>query len=98
MTDNDHNQIGYTQPLGGNDGYSASNPLQFQSKLEAVLTCVPEKQNDYIQFYLGAQAWPSDGDFAPEAVPSCTVGGWDGNPSFQYPVRSIWSKAFERYR
>jgi hypothetical protein len=90
MTDNDHNQIGYTQPLGGNNGYSASNPLQFQSKLEAVLTCIPQKQNDYIQFYLGAQAWPSDGNSAPGAVPSCTVGGWDGDPSLnQYPVRSI---------
>lgn len=89
MTDNDHKQIGYTQPLGGTNGYSASNPLQFQSKLEAVLTCIPESQNDYIQFSLGKQAWASNGNFAPGAVPSCTVGGWDGIPSYQYLVCSI---------
>ena len=89
MTDNDGNQIGYTQPLGDdssvnyvppsdNDGYSDSNPLSFQSKLEDILGCRPEKHDDYIAFGLGDQAWPSDGDFADGNVPSCTVGGWDG--------------------
>lgn len=88
MTDNDGNEIGYTQPRGGADGYTASDPLQLQSKLEDVLTCIPEKENDYIQFSLGQQAWPSNGDFVPGAIPSCSVGGWDGreNPS-QYLVR-----------
>ena len=87
MTDNSGAQIGYTEPLGGTDGYTASNPLQFESKLEDVLTCVPEKDHDYIQFYLGQQAWPSDGDFADGAVPSCSVGGWDGTDDPEaYPV------------
>lgn len=98
MTDNGGNQIGYTQPLGGADGYTASDPLQFQSKLEEVLTCVPEKEHDYIQFYLGQQAWPSDGDFVSGAIPSCSVGGWDGteNPS-QYPVRDCGGEHFFRW-
>lgn len=88
MTDNDNNQIGYTQPLGRGDGYTASDPLKFQSKLEDELECIPEKQNDYIQFSLGQQAWASDGDFGDGAVPSCSVGGWDGGITFQggYPV------------
>lgn len=73
MTDNDNNQIGYTQMLGGNNGYSGANPLQFQSKLEDVLTCLPEQA--VIFFTLGAQAWRSDnfnGNF-----PGCNVGVWD---------------------
>lgn len=74
MTDNNHAQIGYTQPQHAN----AIHPLQFQSKLEDLLVCVPEAQHDYIAFALGAQQWPSDGDFAQGAVPSCSVGGWDG--------------------
>jgi len=76
MTDNNKAQIGYTQR---GEGYSYSNPLQFQSKLEDLLTCKPEKQQDYIAFALGAQAWSSDGQFKKGAVPSCTVGGWNGD-------------------
>lgn len=89
MTDNDGHQIGYTQPLGNpsgknyvppnnNDGYSNSNPLSFQSKLEDLLICTPEHQNDYIQFSLRGQAWPSNGDFGNGDIPSCSVGAWDG--------------------
>lgn len=72
MTDNDGNQIGHAQGVP----YSDSNALGVQSKLEDTLWCKPEKQNDYIAFALGDQAWPSNGDFADEAVPSCTVGDW----------------------
>lgn len=64
MTDNAGNKIGYTQRMGeGLYPFSDSNPLQFQSKLEEVLTCKPEQQYDYIAFALGQQAWPSNGDF-----------------------------------
>ena len=73
MTDNSKAPIGYTQPTEAN----ATNPLNFQSKLEDVLVCVPEKEHDYIQFYLGSQQWPSDRKFNPGAVPSCKVGAWD---------------------
>ena len=102
MTDNDGNQIGYTQPLGDasgenyvppddNKGYSNSNPLKFQSKLEDVLICIPENQNDYIAFQLGQQGWASNGDFADGAVPGCDVGGWDGaDDPLAYPVCDIY--------
>lgn len=76
MTDNNKTQIGYTQE---EDGYSDSNPLQLQSKLEDVLTCKPEKEHDYIAFALGSQAWSSDGKFKKGDVPSCTVSGWNGD-------------------
>ena len=75
MTDNGKAQIGYNRPIQVN----ASHPLDFQSKLEDVLVCVPESQNDYIAFALGAQQWPSNGNFASGAVPGCSVGGWDGD-------------------
>lgn len=101
MTDNDGNQIGYTQPLGDpsgenyvppddNQGYSDSDPLNFQSKLKDELVCTPEEHNDYIQFSLGPQAWPSDGDFADGAIPTCSVGSWDGaDDPLAYLVRNI---------
>ncbi len=69
MTDNKQAQIGYTQRTPA----SANNPLRFQSKLEDELVCVPELQNNYIAFALGEQQWPSDGNFAKGAIPSCTV-------------------------
>lgn len=76
MTVNNKNQIGYTQR---GDGYSDSKPLQFLSKLEDILTCRPEKKNDYIAFTLGSQTWPSNGKFAKGDAPSsCTVGAWTG--------------------
>lgn len=76
MTDNDGNQIGYTERGGP---YSDSDPLEFKSKLEDPLWCKPEDRNDYIAFAAGGQAWPSNGEFADGAVPSCSVGGWDGD-------------------
>jgi hypothetical protein len=80
MTDNAGNQIGYTQRMGeGLYPFSDSNPLQFQSKLEDVLTCKPEQQYDYIAFALGQQAWPSNGDFKDTDVPRCTTQKWDGD-------------------
>lgn len=98
MTDNGDNQIGYTEPLGGADGYTASDPPQFQSKLEDVLTCLPGKEHDYIQFYFGQQGWYSDGDFISGAIPSRSVGGWDrsGEPA-QYPVRDCGGEHFFRW-
>ena len=73
MTDHNHASIGYVQPMDANP----THPLDFQSKLEDVLVCIPEKQNDYIQFSLGAQQWPSNGKSNPGAVPSCKEGTWD---------------------
>lgn len=73
MTDNDKNQIGYGERWGP---YSSTNPLQFMSHLEDLLTCMPEEHNDYIAFALGPQQWPSS---ATGSIPSCSVGGWDAN-------------------
>ncbi len=74
MTHNNKAQIGYTEPTQAN----ATHPLHFQSKLEEVLVCVPETQNDYIAFALGAQQWPSNGKFVLGAVPSRTENKWSG--------------------
>lgn len=93
MTDNDNNQIGYAERGGP---YSDSNALGFQSKLEDLLWCKPEKHNDYIAFSAGAQAWPSDGDFADGAIPSCSVGGWDGNPLYDI-VASRFILSFKNF-
>ena len=87
MTDNDGYQIGYS---ARGSTYSNSDDLGMTSKLEDTVWCIPEKKNDYIQFGLGAQQWASDRDFADGAVPSCSVGRWDGddNPA-AYPVSCI---------
>ena len=71
--DNDHKQIGYQ----GQTLASASSPLHVKSLLEDPLVCVPEEHNDYVQFALGNQAWPSDGGSNQQIVPRCMVGGWD---------------------
>ena len=86
MTDDSGYQIGYSARSGS---YSDGSPLGVVSKLEDTLYCTPEDHNDYIQFGLGQQNWPSDGDFADGAVPSCSVGGWDGDGSYEYPVSHI---------
>lgn len=79
MTDNAGHQTGYTQRMGeGQYPFSDSNPLQFQSKLEDVLTFTPEQQHDYIAFALRQQARPSNGDFKDIDVPRCTTKKWMG--------------------
>lgn len=42
------------------------------------LVMTPEAQGDYIQFALGDQYWRTTDE---DGVPSCTVGGWDGDYS-----------------
>ena len=71
MFDNNHNQIGFVAKTKA----GAGNSLRLNSKLEDPLVITPEERNDYIQFTLGAQAWPSSQD---KGMPKCTVGGWDG--------------------
>lgn len=86
MTDNNKTQIGYTQRTQAN----ASVPLYFQSRLEDELECIPEAHHDYIQFALGAQQWPSDGKFAPGAIPSCNVPAqWSGDAANGKNVVSV---------
>ena len=73
MTDDSKTQIDYQQPIQAN----ASHPLDFQSKLEDVLVCVPDSQNKYNAFALGSQQWASNGNFASGAVLRCSMGGLD---------------------
>lgn len=63
----------------------ATSPLMVKSKLEDVFVITPEEQHSYIQYTLGSQSWPSNGNFANGQVPRCTVGGYDGS---DYPAVS----------
>ena len=51
------------------------NHLYIGTKLEDRLILTPEEHDDYIQFTLGAQAWPSNDQS--HGVPSCSEGGWN---------------------
>ena len=73
MYDNAGTKIGY----GEQEDVDTSSPMSLPSLLEDPLIVIPERHNDYVQFKLGGQAWPSDGDFGPDDVPRCQVGDWD---------------------
>lgn len=78
MFDNAKTQIGY-QSRTGTDG---SNPVSVSSALEDDLVVIAESQDDYIQYTLGPQTWPSNGKFGPtDAHNSCSVGDWDCSDS-----------------
>ena len=63
----------------------ATSPLMVKSKLEDVFVITPEEQHSYIQYTLGSQSWPSNGNFQNGQVPRCTVGDYDAS---DYPAVS----------
>ncbi|KAL6716724.1 hypothetical protein ACLMJK_006292 [Lecanora helva] len=55
---------------------SAKQPLSVNSPLQDPLLVIPESRNDYVQFRLGNQAWPSNGKYTPDQTPMCDVTSW----------------------
>ena len=67
----------FTSIIGYGKGDCASHAsMEVGSKLEDLMIITPENQDDYIQFQVGSQAWPSNGD---GSTPGCKVGDWNGS-------------------
>jgi len=78
---------------------SSSDPLRAKSSLEDVLICVPEEKEDLVWFELGAQKWPSNGNYGPQDVPRCTVDKWSWNKELLQKVSNPDKQSkFSRWR
>lgn len=66
--DNDGNKIISPEK---HPSINAQKPLRLNIGLKDPLVCIPEKNNDYVQFKLGSDAWPSSNGAR------CNVGKWD---------------------
>ena len=79
MTDAANNFIGGCIDLTASD----AEPLYVESVLQDPLKLTPEEKNDYIQFNLGDQVWPSNKKGGP-AVPECSiVDNWRKNRGYK---------------
>lgn len=75
LLDNNKAEIGFQPRTRAGD----AQPLGMTSMLPLILVVTPEAQNDYIQFAYGGESWRTNDEFGLDAVPSCSVGDWDGD-------------------
>ena len=74
MSGNTKTNIGYQAKTP----CDASNPVFVSSSLEDDLVVTAEPQGNFIDFTLGAQKWPNNGDLRPgDTQKLCSVGDWD---------------------
>ena len=91
-----HDDKGITLATVERTQASASKPLRVNSLLQDPLVVAPEEKNDYIQFQLGKQAWPSNQEFGIDESTGCKVQDWK-TQEYETSV-GAWTRPFHDTR